>query len=484
MPIISVSFLLFVAAAFLGYFILPLKIRPYWLLAASLAFYGCFDLRYFIFFLFSVFSAYFAAYYIGTRAVSPIGKKCVLAVAVLLNIGLLAVVKYLNYSLSLIGMLTGRDFAVVSVIVPLGIAFYSMQAVSYCVDVYRGKNAPERNPLNFLLYMSYFPIIMQGPISRYDQLAPELFTPHKFSFERLKSGMLLFMYGVFKKIVIADRAAIFVNQVFGNYNDYQGFEIIIAMVLYTIQIYTDFSGCVDISRGVSEVLGIKLINNFDHPYFAVSIKDFWRRWHISLSTWFRDYIYIPLGGNRKGKLRKHANLFIVFLVSGLWHGVGVHYIVWGMIHGFYQIFGELTASPRDKFYEKCGVNKNTFSFKFGRQLTTFVLVTVAWLFFRADGFIAGCRMLRSAFVLNPWVLTDDSLFEIGLDGKDWNVLLLSIAILLVVSLLQGKYSLREELQKQTCWFRYTIYILALLFISIFGVYGPGYNVSQFIYMQF
>ena len=325
---------------------------------------------------------------------------------------------------------------------------------------------------------------MQGPISRYDQLAPELFTPHKFSFERLKSGMLLFMYGVFKKIVIADRAAIFVNQVFGNYNDYQGFEIIIAMVLYTIQIYTDFSGCVDISRGVSEVLGIKLINNFDHPYFAVSIKDFWRRWHISLSTWFRDYIYIPLGGNRKGKLRKHANLFIVFLVSGLWHGVGVHYIVWGMIHGFYQIFGELTASPRDKFYEKCGVNKNTFSFKFGRQLTTFVLVTVAWLFFRADGFIAGCRMLRSAFVLNPWVLTDDSLFEIGLDGKDWNVLLLSIAILLVVSLLQGKYSLREELQKQTCWFRYTIYILALLFISIFGVYGPGYNVSQFIYMQF
>ncbi|MBQ8550022.1 MAG: MBOAT family protein [Clostridia bacterium] len=485
MAVISVSFLVFIAVTFAGYFILPMKVRPYWLLLAGLFFYSCFDLRFFPLFLLSVFGTYAAAYIIDKTKISQGAKKATVALAVVLNVGLLAVVKYLNYSLSLIGMLTGREIASVSLIVPLGIAFYSMQAVSYCVDVYRGKTAAERNPFKFLLYMSYFPIIMQGPISRYDQLAPQLFTPHRFSFDRMKSGMLLFLFGVFKKVVIADRAAILVNQVFGDYGNYEGFEIIVAMLLYTIQIYTDFSGCVDISRGVSEVLGIELVNNFDHPYFAVSIKDFWRRWHISLSTWFKDYIYIPLGGNRKGKFRKHLNLFTVFLVSGLWHGVGIHYIVWGMIHGFYQIVGDLTAAPREKLYKKCSVDTESFSFRFGRQITTFILVTVAWLFFRADGFIAACRMLRSAVsCFNPWIFTDGSFLKLGLDGKDWNVLLLSIAVLFAVSLLQEKYSLRERLSHQTCWFRYAVYIIALLFIAIFGVYGPGYNVSQFIYMQF
>ncbi len=483
MSIISLTFMAFTAVCFLGYFILPLKVRPYWLLLTSLYFYSCFGWKGFILLGASVLST-FAAAHIITRLQKNGVKKLVLALTVILNVGLLTAVKYLNYTLSLFGRVIEIPIKEVSLIVPLGIAFYTMQAVSYLVDVYRGKYPPERNFFKYLCYMTYFPIIMQGPISRYDQLAEQIFTPHRFSFDRMKSGLSLVLWGLFKKMVIADRAALLVNEVFGNYTEYAGLEIIIAALMYTVQIYTDFSGCVDISRGISEVLGIKLIENFKHPYFAVSIKDFWRRWHIALSSWFKDYIYIPLGGSRKGKIRKYLNITVVFFVSGLWHGVGIHYIAWGLLQAFYQIVGELTSGIRNKFYDICHVDRENFSFKFGQQLTTFVLVNISWIFFRADGLTAAFRMLRSCFTYNPWILTDGSFLEMGLDGKDWNVLIASIAVLLIVSLMQERFSVREKLEKQNFIFRYAIYTAAVIAILVFGMYGPGYNASQFIYMQF
>lgn len=473
----------FTAVCFLGYFILPLKVRPYWLLLTSLYFYSCFGWKGFILLGASVVTT-FAAAHIVTALQKSGAKKLVLALTVILNVGLLTAVKYLNYTLSLLGRVIEIPVKELSLIVPLGIAFYTMQAVSYLVDVYRGKYPPERNFFKYLCYMTYFPIIMQGPISRYDQLADQLFTPHRFSFDRMRSGLSLVLWGLFKKMVIADRAALLVNEVFGNYAEYAGLEIIIAALMYTVQIYTDFSGCVDISRGISEVMGIKLIENFKHPYFAVSIKDFWRRWHIALSSWFKDYIYIPLGGSRKGTFRKYLNLTIVFFVSGLWHGVGIHYIAWGLLQAFYQIAGELTSGIRNKFYDLCRVDRESFSFKFGQQLTTFVLVNISWIFFRADGLTAAFRMLRSCFTYNPWILTDGSFLEMGLDGKDWNVLIVSIAVLLVVSLMQERFSVRERLEKQNFIFRYAIYLAAVIAILVFGMYGPGYSASQFIYMQF
>ncbi len=483
MSIISLSFMAFTAVCFLGYFILPLKVRPYWLLLTSLYFYSCFGWKGFILLGASVVTT-FAAAHIVTALQKSGAKKLVLALTVILNVGLLTAVKYLNYTLSLLGRVIEIPVKELSLIVPLGIAFYTMQAVSYLVDVYRGKYPPERNFFKYLCYMTYFPIIMQGPISRYDQLADQLFTPHRFSFDRMRSGLSLVLWGLFKKMVIADRAALLVNEVFGNYAEYAGLEIIIAALMYTVQIYTDFSGCVDISRGISEVMGIKLIENFKHPYFAVSIKDFWRRWHIALSSWFKDYIYIPLGGSRKGTFRKYLNLTIVFFVSGLWHGVGIHYIAWGLLQAFYQIVGELTSGIRNKFYDLCRVDRESFSFKFGQQLTTFVLVNISWIFFRADGLTAAFKMLRSCFTYNPWILTDGSFLEMGLDGKDWNVLIVSIAVLLVVSLMQERFSVREKLEKQNFIFRYAIYLAAVIAILVFGMYGPGYSASQFIYMQF
>lgn len=486
MAVISLSFLVFCAAVLAGYFLLPMKIRPCWLLAASLFFYGCFGMEAFLLIGITVISTYACGRIVAVLAEK--GKersaKAVLVVALVLNFGILAAVKYLNYSLSLFGRLFDWNAPVLSLIVPLGIAFYSMQAAGYCIDVYRKKYAPERNFFKYALYMTFFPIIMQGPISRYDQLAPSLFTPHRFSFERMKSGLSLVLWGLFKKMVIADRAAVVANQVFGNYAQYSGAEIIVGALMYAVQIYTDFSGCVDISRGIAEVLGISLTDNFDHPYFSVSIKDFWRRWHRSLSSWFRDYLYIPLGGSRKGRARKYLNLMIVFFVSGLWHGVGIHYIAWGLLQGIYQIAGELTQKTRYRFYDVCGINREGRLFRFGQRVVTFGWVVISWVFFRADGLAAALKMLRSAVFGYPWLLTNGALLKLGLDGMDWNVLVVSLGVLLAVSHLQERMSVRQALERQSFLVRYPVYIAAVLVILIFGIYGPGYDAAQFLYMQF
>lgn len=483
MSIISLTFLGFTALVFLCYFLMPMKLRPYVLLAANLCFYACFGLKAFFFLFTTVLTSFFAS--LSMERASAKKKKTVLTLAIVLNIGLLLIVKYLNYSLGLLFGLFDLQAPMFSIIVPLGIAFYTMQAVSYCVDVYRGKYQAERNFVRYLLYMSYFPVIMQGPISRYDQLANQLTTPHKFSYDTMKSGLSVALYGLFKKMVIADRAALLVDQVFGNYESYSGIPIVIAALLYTLQIYADFSGCVDICRGVSEVLGIRLTENFKHPYFAISIKDFWRRWHCSLSSWFRDYIYIPLGGSRKGRFRKYVNITVVFLASGLWHGVGLQFIAWGLLHAVYQIIGDLTASPRKKLYTCCQTDTSSFSFRLGQQIFTLGMVTLAWIFFRAESLSAALSMVFSIFRgLNFWNLTDGTLLTLGLDSKDWDVLLASFCVLLTVSLLQQHGSVREGLQKQTAWFRYCIYLFAVLAVLIFGMYGPGYSAAQFIYMQF
>ena len=483
MSLISLSFLAFMTVAFLGYFILPMKLRPYFLLLASLFFYSCFGWKAFFYLGFTTLSSFFLSLWMPKA--KPSVKKLLLILSLVLNLGLLILVKYLNFTLDLVFGLFGAEAPVLSILVPLGIAFYTMQAVSYCVDVYKGKYAPERSFCKYLLYMSYFPIIMQGPISRYDQLGSQVFTPHRFSFDRLKAGLCLALFGFFKKMVIADRAAILVDQVFGSYLSHSGMELLIAAVLYTIQIYADFSGCVDICRGVSQVLGIELAENFKHPYFSVSIKDFWRRWHCSLSSWFRDYIYIPLGGSRRGTGRKYLNLTVVFLVSGLWHGVGLQFIAWGLLHAGYQIFGELSSDLRYRLYDRCRIKRSSRLFRLGQQIFTFGLLVISWIFFRAPSLSSALYILKTiALQLDPFFLLRGPFPNLGLDSKDLLVFLLAVAVLWVVSLLQQKGSLRQRVEKQSFLIRYPVYLIAVFVILIFGIYGPGYDVAQFIYMQF
>lgn len=487
MAIISVQFLLFLGAVLLGYFLMPMRLRPYWLLICSIYFYATFHLFGFLYIGLTTVTT-FAAARLADRCKQKGNHgrgKVILAVAVILNAGILVAVKFLGSAVSVLGQLLQLTLPELRIPAALGIAFYTMQSISYCVDVYRGKYPPEKNFFKYLLYMIYFPIIVQGPISRYDQLAHQLFTPYRFSFDRVKAGASLMLWGMFQKMVIADRAAILVNQVFGSHGDYAGFQIVVAVFLYSIQLYSDFSGFVDISRGISQMLGIELARNFNAPYLADAIQDFWRRWHMSLSSWFRDYIYIPLGGSRKGTFRKYLNLSVVFFVSGLWHGTGFHYIVWGMMQAFFQIVGALTEDFRNRLYDAMEIDRTTAAHRWGKKLVTFGLANLSWLFFRANGTRAALQMLRSAVtVFNPWIFVNGDILRMGLDGKDWNVLLVSILFLFVVNYLQQTGSVRERLERQPFWFRYAVYIIGILAVLVFGIYGPGFDQSQFLYMQF
>lgn len=484
MNIVSFGFILFVFAVVGIYYALPARFRPQWLLAASLGFYLYADLRYLFFLAFSVVTVWAGARMLVRRKEH---SRLLLALTAGLNLAVLATVKFFPLGYSLLEHLLGRDLPEPGLLVPLGISFYTLQAISYLVDVYRGQTAPQKSLWRFGLYMCFFPIILQGPISRYDQLAPQLYEAHALNYDRLCAGAQLALWGFFKKLVIADRAALLVNQVFNRPDDYLGAQLLAAILLYTVQLYTDFSGCVDISRGVAAMLGIDLAENFRRPLFATSIRDYWRRWHISLSSWFRDYVYIPLGGSRRGAGRKYLNTLVVFAFSGLWHGAGSTYLLWGLLQGLYLVAGSLSQEPRQRLLRRLGISDNSPLLRLFRQLGCYLLVSFSLLFFRAASLGQAVHMLinlvRGFQCSQLW---NGALLVIGLDSADMLVLFLALLVLLAVSLLQEREprSIRSIIAAQPLPLRWSVYLLGLFTVLIFGVYGPGYSSAQFIYMDF
>lgn len=480
-PIVSIWFLLFVGVLACFYFILPRILRPWVLLLGSLGFYASFN-----YFALPMIACSAASIWLGGLGIEKIrrGKGVIAGLVVTINVGILLVAKYSGWMVEGVCGWFDWQSPVFSIVLPLGISFYTLQAVSYMTDVYRGGIPPERNFFKLFLYLIFFPTVMQGPISRYGQLGYQLWTPHGFSWERMQSGLQLVLWGFFKKMVIADRVAMIVNAVFSSGSTAEGFPVLLGVIGYSIQIYADFSGCVDICRGISEMLGIELIDNFKHPYFATSIKDFWRRWHISLSSWLKDYVYIPLGGNRKGNFRKYLNILIVFGVSGVWHGVGLNFLVWGVLHGVYQIADALTTGIRERALGVCRVDKTSWWFVLVQRLETFALVTLAWVFFRAPTLSDAWSVLKRLRVLQPRIWLAGQHLAPGVDIKDLSVLIVALVILLGGSILQERGCVRQMLARQPLWLRWPVYWLGLFSVLIFGIYGPGYNASQFIYMQF
>ena len=373
-----------------------------------------------------------------------------------------------------------------SLIIPIGLSFYTLQIIAYLIDCYKGKCQPEKNILKYMLFVSFFPHIIQGPIPRFSTLGKQLTSPHKYEFKQIISGIQLILWGFFLKLMIADKAAIAANQVFNNYERYVGLYIVIAGFFYSIQLYTDFYACTTICQGVAQLYGIKLADNFRRPYFATSIADFWRRWHISLSSWLRDYIYIPLGGSRKGNYRTYLHLIFVFFVSGLWHGNGLNFIVWGLLHGIYLVVGRLTATGRQKIYAQLGVADDSICYKLIKRTGVFILVMFAWIIFRAENLTVALNMLRSIFYdFNPWVLFGTSRFSFGLDIHETIILFASIVVLLIISSLQEhNIEIRNVFSRQSILVRWIIYLLVIWSIWIFGTYGYGYNAADFIYGRF
>ncbi len=481
MTFISVKFYLFLVAFVFVYYLMPIKIRWIVLLAESLSFYYLAVNHGRKLFLLIVVISYMGGLLLERLSEKQYCRKIALFCNILAVVLPLLVIKEGNW---IFQKISGRDAW--SFIAPLGLSFFTVQMIGYLVDIYKGKISAQKNFLKYLLFIAFFPQIIQGPIPRYSQLMPQLEKGNRFEPENITHGFQLILWGFFLKLMIADKACVIVNTVFDNCDYYKGAYVVLAGMLYSIQLYADFQACTKLAQGIGFLFGIKLANNFNHPYFAKSIKDFWGRWHISFSSWLRDYIYIPLGGNRKGKIRKYINLIITFLVSGIWHGSGFRFLVWGGLHAIYQIIGELTTGYRGKISAVIGIDKNSRVGDMIRCIFTFCLATIAWIIFRANSLRDAYKMIRSIFtVYNPWVLINDSIFTLGLSWKEVVILLLSIAVLYTISYIQERgISVREMILKQPLIIRWISYICVIAVIMIFGTYGYGANSQDFIYGGF
>ena len=492
----SLSFLIFFPIVLLIYFIIPRKIRYIWLLIASYYFYMSWNAKYALLLLGSTLITYVAGLVIGYQGQKATCKKLAVAGSLILNFGILFFFKYFDFAFSSIEKVLGK-FGVVfetpqlDILLPVGISFYIFQAVGYTIDVYRGKIDAEKNVLRYELFVSFFPQLVAGPIERSTNLLSQLRNVDKIKLwdaKQIQQGAVVMLYGYFMKMILADRIATLVDMVYDpmNYTQYEGFTVLIAAMLFSVQIYCDFAGYTHIAIGAAKIMGFSLMDNFHTPYLAVSVKDFWDRWHISLTTWFKDYLYFPLGGSRKGKIRKYINIFIVFLLSGLWHGAAWHYVVWGVLHGVVRIVGELTLGIREKLYTALHFKRDTFATKMWQVVFTFGLVTALWMFFRGESVHQTLVLMKNMVtVYNPWVLTDGSLFTLGLDAKEWNVMLVSLLILMIIDMSKyKKIDLVAVFMKQNLWFRWGFFYLGIMAVVLFGVYGPQYNAAQFIYFQF
>lgn len=489
----SFPFLVFFPIVVLVYYLIPKKLRYVWLLIASYYFYMSWNAVYAILIAISTLVTWVSGLLLE-KAEDTGKKKAIVAGSLIVNLGILFFFKYFDFTIDNINLVLNKAGLTVlnhpfDIILPVGISFYTFQALSYTIDVYRGEIEPEKDVLRYALYVSFFPQLVAGPIERSKNLLPQIqdIENIKPKYREIIEGLIMMVWGLFVKMVIADRIGILVDKVFEDMYMYGSIELITGAIAFALQIYCDFSGYSIIAVGAARVMGIKIMDNFDTPYFATSVSDFWKRWHISLSTWFRDYVYIPLGGNRKGKGRKYLNLMITMLVSGLWHGANWTYVIWGGLHGIYQVLGDLLKPVRDRINTFLGTNKEAPSFKFGQMIITFCLTTFAWIFFRAENVKAAFTYVKRMFTRwNPWSVLDLSVYDLGLDLLEMNILVISLVALFIVDLLRyrKKQSLSEVLVAQNMWFRWVAIITLVVFILVFGQYGIDFDSNKFIYFDF
>lgn len=463
----------FIAVVFL-YFAIPHKYRWLLLLIASYYFYMCWNATYILLIIASTVIDYFCGMRMDGEPDRKKRKKYLL-LSLFTNLGLLFTFKYFNFFTSSISNLfqafnISVSMPVLNVLLPVGISFYTFQTLSYTIDIYRGKIKHEPHFGIFALYVAFFPQLVAGPIERAAHLLPQFSRKNVFDDERIVSGLRLMLWGLFKKIVVADRLALYVDAVYGNADYHTGISLLVATYFFAFQIYCDFSGYSDIAIGAARVLGYDLMKNFDRPYFSQTIPEFWRRWHISLSTWFKDYVYIPLGGNRVALPRMYLNLTIVFLVSGLWHGANWTFILWGAMHGIYIVTSRLTIGFRNSLAEKAGIG--TGLIKASRIFFTFHLVLFSWIYFRAESLAQANSIVARIFSFNL-----GRLFIPAMDQMVYSVF--AVMLLLIGDLFIERFSIGMFLN-QPRTVRWAIYVSLVVIILLTGVF----NGSQFIYFQF
>ena len=538
MSFVSATYIFFVGIVFLLYYTLPKKVQWIFLLICSYGFYLYGGVKPLFFILLTTISTFGAGLWMGKyerqykeylaehrddmdrserralKAEHNKPKKRILIGVLLLNFGILLLLKYYNTfaeELNALFSLFKYDFdmPLVNLILPLGISFYIFQSLSYCIDIYRAKYEPETNFFKFALFVSFFPQMVQGPISRFDQLAPQLMAEHDFDFENFRRGLLLAAWGFVKKLVIADRAAIVVNTVFQDYADFNGFQTAVAIIVYAIQIYTDFSGGIDITRGVAQCMGIDLVENFQRPYFATSVSDYWSRWHMSLTGWMRDYVFMPMNMSKTmfnlgkwsrahisgmiGKqLPSYIVTFTVFFLIGIWHGASPGHLAFAFYNASVIVSGMMLKPLLDKLAENLHVSEENFAFKVFCIIRTFVILVIGKVMVKAVSIPAAFIMLKTCVV--DFVHFDhfrSMMNAMGMGGKDWLVLFLTCAVLFCVSLYQERNSIqgkdvqvRDVIESKPLVLRWVFYLFVVAFILVFGVYGHGYDATEFIYRAY
>lgn len=470
----SLNFIFFFIVVVFVYYLLPRNIhRKVFLLVASYYFYACFNLTMLSVLLFETIVAYSYGVFCKKHRVG-------LTMTILLLLLPLFCFKYLNFLIQTMGDSLALSGIMVSLpsfelLLPIGISFYTFMAVGYVVDVYKNKIIPEKNLLDFALFVGFFPQIASGPIGRADQLIPQLKEKKSLLYDNVSAGAKMMMWGYFMKLVVGDRAGIYVDTVFGNYTHHNGVSLMLATFMYTMQIYCDFAGYSLIAIGTAKVMGYNLMENFRRPYFAVSVADFWRKWHISLSTWFRDYVYFPCGGSRCNKMKTYRNLMITFLVSGLWHGAAYNFILWGGYHGLNQVFGKLLTPFKKNIRNVLHIGDNSIIRKFFDVVCTFCLIAYGWMLFYAPdiqfiiGVTKGYLHLGSPYIHQTTIFFFIFGFAI-LFMKDFKDEYLTARIL----------SLKYKYPRMTILFHYVMFAVLAILIVWIGVLGGG----QFIYFKF
>ncbi len=522
MSFTSFNFLIFLAVCVCIYYLVPVKYRWMVLLAASGTFYLISSLKTFLFLVFTAVITFFGGKYIGKqnsthksylkehdqlsrdekkrlKAELQSRKRKIVAIVLAANFGILAAVKYFYPYIEALGIDGGFDLGI---LIPLGISFYTFQTAAYMIDLYRGKIEADQSLPRFFLFVSFFPQIIQGPIARYDQLAEQLYEGHRFSYTNLAHGAQLILWGFFKKLVIADRAAVLVNQVFDNYQDHQGMVVFAALLFYSIQIYGDFSGGIDIARGSAQMMGINMADNFKRPYFSDSISEFWRRWHMSLSFWCRDYIFYPISlsktfgkagkslrrvlGDRVGKLFPVlVAQMATFLTIGLWHGAEFKYIAYGLYNGGIIILGLLLEPYLKKAVKSLHINIESRGWKVFQIIRTFILIVIGRIFPISLSFSAALYSFISIFRGPGDVPFHEEIFSLGLEPADFIVIFAGCVIWFAVSCMQesGK-NIRTALDEKPVLARWCAYFALSVAVLILGMYGPGYDAGAFIYRGF
>lgn len=505
MSLTSPLFLLFLSLTLLVYYVVPKRWQWLVLLLASYLFYGTAGPQQLFYLLFTTATTYLAGLLLA-RLRAKTQKKLVLAVGLLINFGLLAFLKYYNFAAAGVNILlskAGLALPTFSLLLPLGISFYTFQSAGYLIDLYRGRYQAEANPAKLALFVSFFPQIIQGPISRFEQLGPQLTAPHDLDYDQLKYGIQLLLWGYLKKIIIADRAVVAVNKVFADFSSYPGALIAFAVLLYCLQIYCDFSGGIDIVRGTAQMLGLNLRENFRRPYFATSLADFWRRWHISLGDWMRDYLFYPLSLSKpfyklgkktrrlfKGKLGKIIPTslvsFIVFFTIGLWHGANLKYIAFGLYNGIIISAGIICEPYLKELLTKVRLNPQGRFWQTVQIISTNFLVFLGRYFTRAASLGASLQMLHKtffSFAMNT--VTPEALLQLGLTKTDYLLVFLGGLVILGTGFAQEKgIKIRKTLEQKHWALQWALLMATLAVLVFFGIYRQGFVASEFIYQQF